>query len=156
MFNRFRRFLTKQDKKESNAYITVEENEMDSELRNRIYKLENLAKGLTQELQRKYSLQFKKQGKPNLKIWVHRDIDGDEIKDLTLNRFSEKEYRSLVAINFDYEDNDDIFVTYIQLWYYHGGYNKGQGTLYNSFTYNLKGVIEKLLNDLLADKESFK
>ncbi|MGF9891168.1 hypothetical protein ABEX78_21145 [Priestia megaterium] len=156
MFNRFRRFLTRQDKRKNNAYITVEETEMDSELKNRIYKLENNAKILAQELQRKYVIQFKEQGKPNLKIWVHRDIDGDEIKDITFNRFFEKEYRSLVAINFDYEDNDDIFVTYIQLWYYHGGYKKGQGNLYNSSIHNLKEEIEEVLNDLLADKDSFK
>ncbi|QJX80341.1 hypothetical protein [Priestia megaterium] len=156
MFNRFRRFLTKQDKKENDAYITVEENEMDSELKNRIYKLENYAKSLTQELQRKYAIQFKEQGKSNLKIWVYRDIDGDEIKDITFNRFFEKEYRSLVAINFDYEDNDDIFITYIELWYYHRGHKKGQGTLYDSSIYNLKREIEDLLNELLADKDSFK
>jgi hypothetical protein len=154
MFNILKMLFSNQDDKDNNVYIAVQEDEMDSELRNRIFKLENLAKGLTQELQRKYAPQFKDSGKPNLKVWVHRDIDGDEIELLTLERFFTKEYRAVVAINFDREDSDGDFVTYIQLWYYFGGYRKGEGTLYNSATRNLKADIEEVLNEILTNKNS--
>jgi len=154
MFNILKMLFSNQNDKDkdNDAYITVQENEMDSELRNKIFKLENSAKGLTQELQRKYAPQFKNSGKHNLKVWVHRDIDGDEIELLTLEGFFTKEYRSVVAINFDREDSDDDFVTYIQLWYYFGGYRKGEGTLYNSAKRNLKADIEEILNEILTDK----
>jgi len=152
MFNILKTLFSNQNDKDNDAYITVQENEMDTELRNKIFKLENSAKALTQEIQRKYASQFKNSGKDNLKVWIHRDIDGDEIEFLTLERFFTKEYRSMVAINFDGEDSDDDFVTYIQLWYYFGGYRKGEGTLYNSAKRNLKADIEEVLNEILSDK----
>ncbi|MED4285200.1 hypothetical protein P4679_25095 [Priestia megaterium] len=59
MFNILKMLFSNQNDKDkdkdNDAYITVQENEMDSELRNKIFKLENSAKGLTQEIQRKYA-----------------------------------------------------------------------------------------------------
>lgn len=152
MFNVLKKLFTSStNNKHDDSYILVPENEMNSQLRTKIIELENLGKRYSNELQKVYAKRFEESGMKNLKVWLHRDIDGDEIEILTAERFFEKEYRSIVAINFDSNDNGNDFVTYLQLWYYYGGYKKGEGTLYNSSKSDLKMDIEKILKEILSN-----
>ncbi|WP_456363551.1 hypothetical protein [Priestia aryabhattai] len=155
MFNVLKKlFTSSRNDKYDNSYISVSENEMNSQLRTKIIELENLGKIYSDELQKEYAKRFKESGMGNLKVWLHRDIDGDEIEILTSERFFEKEYRSMVAINFNSNDNGNDFVTYLQLWYYFGGYKKGEGTLYNTSERDLKMDIEKILKVILSKEYS--
>ncbi|GAB1776479.1 hypothetical protein PMEGAS67_19560 [Priestia megaterium] len=79
-----------------------------------------------------------------------RDIDGDQLPNLSSKQCLEKEYRSQVAINFDgFTDEEDAYVHYIQLWYYFSGYFKGTGTLYDLSKNRLEADIEEKLEELL-------
>ncbi len=79
-----------------------------------------------------------------------RDIDGDQLPNLSSEQCLEKEYRSQVGINFDgFTDEEDAYVHYIQLWYYFSGYFKGTGTLYDLSKNHLEADIEEKLEELL-------
>ncbi|MCS0673359.1 hypothetical protein [Cytobacillus firmus] len=55
--------------------------------------------------------------KQNLRIWVCRNIDGDELKELSSEKCLEKEYRSQIVIDFDDDTvEDDEYADIIQLW----------------------------------------
>lgn len=155
MFNVLKKLFTRSESDSYNdSYISVPENEMNSQLRTQIIELENLGTAYSEELQKEYTKRFEENGMANLRVWLHRDIDGDEIEILTSERFFEKEYRSMVAINFVSNDNDNDFVTYTQLWYYYGGFKKGEGTLYNLSKCDLKIDIEKVLKAILSNEYS--
>lgn len=90
---------------------------------------------------------FENQGKQNLRIWVCRDIDGDESNELTSENCLEKEYRSQIVIDFDDDSvEDDEYADIIQLWYYYGG---GTGTLYDITKNSLVEDMEVALKTLL-------
>ncbi|USK33428.1 hypothetical protein LIT25_23430 [Bacillus sp. F19] len=150
MLDKLRRLFKNQRQNEiDEKYISVSENEINEELQRKIGELERIAEDLSKVLQRKYSSIFESQGKQNLRIWICRDVDGDEIDDLTSEKCLEKEYRSQIAINYDGPKFDDDFYAAIELWYYFGGYFKGSGTLYDLSKNDLEKDIEETLKTLL-------
>jgi hypothetical protein len=148
----FRKFF-KKDKQEEidKMYLSVLESEMNEELKRKIVELESLGEQLGKVLQRKYASVFESQGKQNLRIWVCRDIDGDENENLTTEQCFEKEYRSQLVIDYDGPkfEGDEFYAYYIELWYYFGGYFRGSGTLYDFSNNDLETEIEEALKMLL-------
>ncbi|MGP1908005.1 hypothetical protein ACTSEZ_07520 [Metabacillus sp. JX24] len=150
MLEKLRRFFMKQRQNEMDEkYISVSENEINEELQRIIGELERIAEEISKVLKIKYSRIFENQGKKNLRIWICRDIDGDEIDDITAEKCLEKEYRSQIAINYDGPEFDNDFYAAIELWYYFGGYFKGSGTLYDLSKNDLENDIEETLKTLL-------
>ncbi|MGG0262122.1 hypothetical protein ABEY48_21030 [Bacillus mycoides] len=152
MFDKLKR-LFKKDKEndlEDERYILISESEINEELKRKIVELERLGSEYSKVLQKKYINEFERKGKRNLKIWVNRDIEGDEIEDLNSEKCLEKEYRSEIIIDFnDVTVEDDEYADFIQLWYYYGGYFKGTGTLYDTSRNNLETDIETALQTLI-------
>jgi actin-related protein len=143
-------FMDKKDQETDDKYILVPESEMNENLKRDIVKLEEVGDAYSENLQHKYKNKFERDGKQNLKIWVCRDIDGDQLPNLSSEQCLEKEYRSQVAINFDgFTDEEDAYVHYIQLWYYFSGYFKGTGTLYDLSKNHLEADIEEKLKGIL-------
>lgn len=134
-------------------YLSVLKIEMNEELNRKIVELESLGEQLGEVLQRKYASVFESQGKQNLRIWVCRDIDGDENENLTTEQCFEKEYRSQLVIDYDGPiskfEGDDFYAYYIELWYYFGGYFRGTGTLYDLSNNDLETETEETLKMLL-------
>ncbi|KRF53527.1 hypothetical protein [Priestia megaterium] len=151
MFDKLKKlFMDKQDQEADDKYILVPESEINETLKRDIVKLEEIGEAYCKSLQHKYRSKFERDGKQNLKIWVCRDIDGDQLPNLSSKQCLEKEYRSQVAINFDgFTDEEDAYVHYIQLWYYFSGYFKGTGTLYDLSKNRLEADIEEKLEELL-------
>lgn len=142
--------MDKQDQEADDKYILVPESEINETLKRDIVKLEEVGEAYCKSLQHKYRSKFERDGKQNLKIWVCRDIDGDQLPNLSSKQCLEKEYRSQIAINFGgFTDEEDAYVYYIQLWYYFGGYFKGTGTLYDLSKNHLEADIEEKLEELL-------
>ncbi|MGF7535477.1 hypothetical protein AAGG74_17635 [Bacillus mexicanus] len=143
-------FFKKKELNSNKKYIEIPNNNINLDLKKKIEELERFGEQLGISLQNQYANKFKQQGKHNLKIWVCRDIDGDEINDLTSDRCLEKEYRSQIAINFDPQVDDDFYAATIELWYYYGGFkNSGIGTLYNLDQNDLRKEIEEEIIYLL-------
>ncbi|MBQ4866836.1 hypothetical protein IHQ11_10045 [Priestia megaterium] len=151
MFDKLKKlFMDKQDQEADDKYILVPESEINETLKRDIVKLEEVGETYCKSLQHKYRSKFERDGKQNLKVWVCRDIDGDQLSNLSSKQCLEKEYRSQVAINFDgFTDEEDAYVHYIQLWYYFSGYFKGTGTLYDLSKNRLEADIEEKLEELL-------
>ncbi|QLK07491.1 hypothetical protein BMG_4044 [Priestia megaterium] len=151
MFDKLKKlFMDKQDQEADDKYILVPESEINETLKRDIVKLEEVGETYLKSLQHKYRSKFERDGKQNLKVWVCRDIDGDQLPNLSSKQCLEKEYRSQVAINFDgFTDEEDAYVHYIQLWYYFSGYFKGTGTLYDLSKNRLEADIEEKLEELL-------
>lgn len=151
MFDKLKKlFIDKQDQETDDKYILVPESEINENLKRDIVKLEEIGEAYCKSLQHKYRNKFVLDGKQNLKIWVCRDIDGDQLPNLSSEQCLEKEYRSQVAINFDgFTGEEDAYVHYIQLWYYFGGYFKGTGTLYDLSKNHLEADIEEKLEEIL-------
>lgn len=148
MFDKFKK-LFKQDE-QNKRYVLVPESEINEELKKNIVELEKLGEELSMVFQRKYANPFKNQGKVNFRIWISRDIDGDEIDGLTSEQCLEKEYRSQIVIDFDDDTvDDDELPDYIELWYYFGGYFEGSGSLYDLIKNNLETDIEVSLRNRL-------
>ncbi|MFJ7755889.1 hypothetical protein ACQKGI_21865 [Peribacillus muralis] len=127
--------------------LIVPKSEVNEELKSNIIELERLAEQWGKVLQRKYAIAFENKGKLNLRIWVCRDIDGDELEELSSENCLEKEYRSQILIDFDDDTvEDDEYADIIQLWYYYGG---GTGTIYDITKNNLVKDIELGLETLL-------
>jgi len=142
--------MDKQDQETNDKYILVPENEINENLKRDIVKLEEVGEAYCKSLQHKYRSKFERDGKQNLKIWVCRDIDGDQLPNLSCEQCLEKEYRSQVGINFDgFTDEEDAYVYHIQLWYYFSGYFKGTGTLYDLSKNHLEADIEGKLEEIL-------
>lgn len=124
------------------TYLAVPEHDMTEELKQTIAQLEQLAEKSGTLLCGKYQKAFESQGKPNLRIWVSRDIDGTESALLSCNDSFEDEYRSQLAIDFEGEKIDDDFYAHaITLWYS----SRGTGTLYDLSINDLSAAIEKAL-----------
>ncbi|MEX6703184.1 hypothetical protein ABS315_26935 [Peribacillus frigoritolerans] len=102
-------------------------------------------------LQRKYASKFESEGKQNLRIWICRDIDGDEITDITSQKCLELEYRSQIAIEYDGPQYDeDFYADTIELWHFSDVIKgKAYGTIYNLTKCNLETEIEATLIKLL-------
>ncbi|MED4025579.1 hypothetical protein P4672_04885 [Priestia megaterium] len=151
MFDKLKKlFMDEQDQEADDKYILVPESEINETLKRDIVKLEEVGEAYCKSLQHKYRSKFERDGKQNLKVWVCRDIDGDQLPNLSSEQCLEKEYRSQVAINFDgFTDEEDAYVHYIQLWYYFSGYFKGTGTLYDLSKNRLEADIEEKLEELL-------
>ncbi|MGG0745159.1 hypothetical protein ABE088_17790 [Priestia megaterium] len=151
MFDKLKKlFMDKQDQEADDKYILVPESEINETLKRDIVKLEEVGEAYCKSLQHKYRSKFERDGKQNLKVWVCRDIDGDQLPNLSSEQCLEKEYRSQVAINFDgFTDEEDAYVHYIQLWYYFGGYFKGSGTLYDLSKNYLDADIEEKIEEIL-------
>jgi len=143
-------FIDKQDHETNDKYISVPESAINENFKKDIVKLEEIGEAYCKSLQQKYNSKFERYGKQNLKIWVCRGIDGDQLPNLRSEQCLEKEYRSQVAINFDgFTDEEDAYVHYIQLWYYFGGYFKGTGALYDLSKNHLEADIEEKLEEIL-------
>lgn len=151
MFDKLKKlFMDKQDQEADDKYILVPESEINETLKRDIVKLEEVGEAYCKSLQHKYRSKFERDGKQNLKVWVCRDIDGDQLPNLSSEQCLEKEYRSQVAINFDgFTDEEDAYVHYIQLWYYFSGYFKGSGTLYDLSKNYLDADIEEKIEEIL-------
>lgn len=133
MLDKLRRFFKKDEQsKLVDKYNLVPKNGMNEGLKRNIIELEQLGEECSKVLQKKYESVFEIQEKPNLRIWICRDIDGDEVKCLTSGKCLEKEYRSQIAIDYDRPKfEDEFYADTIELWYYFGGYSEGSGTLYD-------------------------
>ncbi|MBK5463007.1 hypothetical protein [Peribacillus sp. TH27] len=152
MFDKFKRYY-KKDKKEEidDKYLFIPKDEINEGLKRNIIKLERLGNELSKVLQVEYSNEFERQGKSNLKIWVCRDIDGDEINELTSDSCLELEYRSQIAIDYEGPKNDeDFYADALPLWSY--GCCKASGTLYDISKDDLETYIEEILIELLEFK----
>ncbi|MGG3642060.1 hypothetical protein ABES38_11890 [Bacillus gobiensis] len=151
MFDKIWRLFKKDNLNEINdKYILVPESKICENSKRNIVELERLGEESSEILQRKYANVFESQGKHNLRIWIYRDIDGDEIKALTSEKCLEKEYRSQIAIDYDGRKfDDDFYAITIELWYYFGGYSKGSGRLYDLSKNDLETDIEEALISLL-------
>jgi hypothetical protein len=150
MIDKIRRLFKKEDLNEvdEERYAFVPVNE---ELKRNIIKLEVLGEELGKVLQRKYASKFERKGKQNLRIWICRDIDGDEITDITSQKCLELEYRSQIAIDYDGPQYDEDFYTdTIELWHFSDVIKgKAYGTIYNLTKCNLETEIEATLIKLL-------
>ncbi|MCG0050783.1 hypothetical protein [Priestia aryabhattai] len=153
MFNKFKLLFTDKHQDEaSDKYVEVPANEINEDLKIHIIALEKLGEKYSEVIEKEYTSKFECKGKKNLKIWVCRDIDGDQLPDLTSNHCLEDEYRSQVAINFDgFTDEEDAYVYYIQLWSYFSGGRKGIGALYDSSKYDLETNIKENLEVILRE-----
>lgn len=83
------RQLLKNQKNQSpldEGYLQIPEKDINLELKQKIFELESLGEVVSKKLQNKYIDVFEAQGKPNLTIKICRDIDGDELNDLTAER----------------------------------------------------------------------
>lgn len=153
MYNKLSTLLNKnkEENEDIDRYLSIPYNEINKDLKERIMELEKRGEEWSKTLQGKYTNEFRSQGKQNLKIWVCRDIDGDQLEDLTSEYCLEKEYRSQIAIDFDDQtsERDDFYVHYINLWYYFGGHIKGSGTLYNVSKRSIELDIEEALKYFL-------
>ncbi|AQQ53218.1 hypothetical protein [Planococcus lenghuensis] len=152
MFGKFRKIFKKEllEQEKNDLYVFIPETEINEKLKRNVVELERVAGELAKSLQIKYVKEFENQGKLNLRIWVSRDIDGDEEEDLTSERCLEKEYRSQIAIDYDGPKyDDDFYARTFGLWYYFGGYFKGSGTLYDLTKNDLEADIEEILKNLL-------
>ncbi|KQL34429.1 hypothetical protein [Psychrobacillus sp. FJAT-21963] len=151
MLDKFRKFFKKDMLEEiDDKYVFVPESKINEKLKRNIVELERLGEEWSKVLQRKYGNTFESQGKQNLRIWVCRDIDGDEEEDLSSERCLEKEYRSQIAIDYDGPKfDDDIYADTIELWYYFSGYSEGSGTLYDLSKNNLEKDIVEALKTML-------
>jgi hypothetical protein len=148
LLDKIRQFF-KKDKQEmeDKRYVIVSESGVNEELKRNIIELERLAEQWGKVLQREYENAFENQGKQNLRIWMCRDIDGDELKELSSENCLEKEYRSQIVMDFDDDTvEDDEYADSIYLWYYYGG---GTGTIYDITKNNLVKDIEVALKTLL-------
>jgi len=144
-------FFKRKKNKDDNKYILIPESRINEELKPEIVNLEKLAEKYALAFQEAYKEAFSLNNKQNLRIWVCRDVDGDELQDLSYNDCLEKDYRSKVAIDYEGAKFDDEFYAHdIDLWYYFTGYVKGSGTLYNYKEYDLHKVIESALKELLT------
>jgi hypothetical protein len=133
-----------------NSYVEVPQNDINDGFKKYIIELEQLAIKLCTDLQRDYVKCFEKRGKKNLKLWVARDIDGDELEKLTYESCFEKEYRSQIVIDYDGPKfNEEFYAETIELWYYFGDYKNCTGTLYDLKNNDLKSSLEKTLQELL-------
>lgn len=127
-------------------FVSIPENEMNKELKSRIFELERLGVEYCRILQKKYEKIFEKQGKYNIRLWISRDIDGDEIDGLSSENCLEKEYRSQITIDYDDQKfDDDLYADTFLLWYYFGGYWKGSGSLYDLSKNDLYSDVEDTL-----------
>lgn len=136
----------------SDEYVKVPAKEISEDLKSHIIALEKLGGKYSEVIEKEYASKFECNGKKNLKIWVYRDIDGDQLPELTSNHCLEGEYRSQVAINFDgFTDEEDAHVYYIQLWYYFSGGRKGIGTLYDLSKCDLEAHIKNQLEVILKE-----
>ncbi|MFF2501734.1 hypothetical protein [Peribacillus sp. NPDC058075] len=148
MIDKIRRLFKKEELNEVDeeryAFIPVNE-----ELKRNIIKLEVLGEELGKVLQRKYANKFESKGKQNLRIWICRDIDGDEITDITSQKCLELEYRSQIAIDYD-GPQYDVYADTIELWHFSDVIKgKAYGTIYNLTKCNLETEIEATLIKLL-------
>lgn len=81
---------------------------------------------------------------------MDRKIDGDEVEGMSSDNAFEKEYRSILAVEYnDFEDDEQYEDIDISLWYYFRGYRRGSGTLYKLTQENLEIEMETALKELL-------
>lgn len=131
-------------------YVEIPDTVFDEMLKREIQAVEMYAEEIAKSLQEKYVKKFEKKNRTNLKVYVHRDIDGDEGGGLSSDNAFEKEYRSLLAIDYDDAEEDEQYADIsILLWYYFGGYRHGTGTLYQADQSNLERKMEEDLKALL-------
>ncbi|MYL65478.1 hypothetical protein GLW07_19140 [Bacillus hwajinpoensis] len=148
MFRRIRN--SEKESNIENSYVEVPQSDIREELKKYIIELEQLAIKLCTDLQRDYVKCFDERGKKNLKLWVARDIDGDELEKLTYERCLEKEYRSQIVIDYNGPKlNEEFYAETFELWYYFGDCKKGTGTLYDLKNNDLKSSLQKILQELL-------
>lgn len=152
LFNKLKKiFLSKQQNEEKNRYIIVQNDEINEDLKQHINALEKLGERYSKDLENEYKSKFESDGKKNLKIWVCRDIDGDQMPGLTSDQCLEGEYRSQIAINYDgFTDEEDAYVYYIKLWGCSRG-RKSIGGFYDLSKYDLKKEIEDTLSEVLKE-----
>lgn len=152
LFNKLKNFFwSNQRDEETDRYIIVQNEEINEDLKQHINALERLGERYSKDLESEYKSKFESDGKKNLKVWVCRDIDGDQIQGLTSDQCLEGEYRSQIAINYDgFTDEEDAYVYYIQLWGCSRG-RKSIGGLYDLSKYDLKKEIEDTLSEVLKE-----
>jgi hypothetical protein len=149
-------FRTDKQINSDERYIQVPVEEFSTLLKQKIIQLEQIAEEWCEYLQKKYAKEFEIQGKKNLRIWVCRDIDGEEIAGINSDQCFEKEYRSQIAIDYDgTKFDEEFYADTILLWYYFGGYIKGSGTFYNSPKSNIEYDIEHTLKSLTNHNNGF-
>lgn len=143
--------LFKSKPRSSNTpYVGIPDTAFDEKLKREIQEVEAYAEEVAKSLQKIYSKEFEKKNRKNLKIYLERNIDGDEVEGISSDNAFEKEYRSFLAVEYDDFDDDEQYEDIdVPLWYYFGGYRHGTGTLYKLTQDNLKREMEETLKELL-------
>ena len=152
LFDKLKGLFKKGERNEGDEkYVFVPDNEINEGLKTKIVELERLGEECSKVLQRKYANKLESKGKQNLRIWICRDIDGDEITDITSEKCLELEYRSQIVIDYDGPKYDeDFYADTIELWHFSDVIKgKAYGTIYNLTKCNLETEIEDTLIKLL-------
>lgn len=152
MLEKFKWLFKKDEENNSeDNYLLVPENKINEELKSEIIGLERLGAECSRAFQEEYTNLFERKGKSNLRTFIWRDVDGDEIEDDTSERCLEKEYCSQIIFEYDGVDEDISFGSAILLWYYFGGYFKSSGTIFNGTRSDLETDIKLALKSLLYE-----
>lgn len=131
-------------------YVGIPDTTFDEKLKREIQALERYAEEVAKSLQKKYAEEFEKKNRKNLKVYLDRNIDGDEVEGISSDNAFKKEYRSILAVEYDdFKDDEQYEDIDISVWYYFGGYRHGTGTLYKLAQDNLEMEMEEALKELL-------
>ncbi|ADY22272.1 hypothetical protein P4U05_05110 [Bacillus paranthracis] len=155
MFKWFQKENNKGNEGEDGQYLEIKNEQINEQLKQKIMELENLSEDICSKYQKIYEERFVQKGKLNLKLSIIRDIDGDELEELTSNNCLEYEYRS--EINFECDALKTEEVCTILLWYYYKGYRKSSniGTLYSGTINELEEEVKTILEELLHSKDNY-
>lgn len=105
-------------------------------------------------MQNEYAKDFQRKTGKILWVRLQRDIDGDVDAGLSAENASKKEYRSLLAVDWETSEIDEELEGIdIPLWYYFGGYRQGTGTIYNQSLDKLELEIVSAIEELLKQLE---
>ncbi|SDI14895.1 hypothetical protein SAMN04487975_11285 [Planococcus glaciei] len=150
----FKKFFNRQPQSLNDQYRGIPDDSFDQELKNKIHQLEHYAEEVGKSLQNKYAEDFQRKTGKILRVWIQRDIDGDLNAGLSAENAFEKEYRSLIAIDWETSEMDEELEGIdIPLWYYFGGYRQGTGTIYNLSQEKLELEIVNAIEELLKQLE---
>ncbi|PFR80959.1 hypothetical protein CN936_26330 [Bacillus cereus] len=144
----------KVNEEKDEQYLEIKNEQINEQLKQKIMELESISEDICSKYQKIYEERFAQKGKLNLKQSIKRDIDGDELEELTSKNCLEYEYRS--EINFEYDASKSWEVCTISLWYYYQGYRKSSsiGTLYSGTINELEEEVKATLEELLHSEDN--
>lgn len=151
---RFKKFFNRQPQSLNDQYRGIPDDSFDQVLKYKIHQLELFAEEVGKSLQSKYAVDFHRKTREILRVRLQRDIDGDLDAGLSAENAFEKEYRSLLAVDWGTSEMDEELEGIdIPLWHYFGGYRQGTGTIYNLSQEKLELEIVNAIEELLKQLE---